>query len=96
MGEDVQRLRETTQPTLSDCAVGIGNIFERDLPDEHGVVAPRMSAVLVISDRKTGESRREKVFAGSVVSIGGDRYCVVSVEEGETSPGWVTVRKLRP
>jgi len=96
MGSDVLRLRETTNPTLSEYDVGIGNIYERDLPDENGVVAPRLSAVLVIHNPTTGEIRRETVVVGSTVVIGADRYCVVKLEEGQTSPGWVSVSKLSP
>lgn len=96
MKDEVLRLRETTNPTVSDRQVGISNIFERDLPDAKGVVGPRMSAVLVIFDPATKQSRRETVAAGNVVSIGADRYCVVSVEEGKSAPGWVSLQKLAP
>jgi hypothetical protein len=92
--DETQRLRETTQPTLSDRLVGIGNIFERDVPDASGVVAARLSAVLVITDPTTQQSRRETVIEGSVVTIGGDRYCVVELEAGTREPGWVSIRKL--
>jgi len=81
---------------MSGRRIGIANILERELPDESGVVALRMSALLNIHDPETGTSIKEKVFAGSMVSIGVDRYCVVKVEQGTTSPGWVTVRKLAP
>src|SRR5262245_33762548 len=69
--------RETTQPDLAGYYVGISNIFERDLPDDKGVIAPRMSANLTITNPKTDESRYEKVFAGNVITIGADRYCIV-------------------
>jgi len=96
MEKDVLRLRETTMPTLSERRVGISNIFERDLPDDKGVVASRLSALLTIHDPKTKESRKEKVIVGSMVSIGADRYCVVDIEEGKTEPGSISVRKLAP
>lgn len=96
MAEDVLKLRQTTQTELSERRVGVANILERDLPDEHGVVASRMSALLNVHDPKTGESVKEKVFVGSVVSIGADRYCVVSVEQGKASPGSISLRKLAP
>lgn len=96
MQDEVLRFRETTNPTVSDHQVGISNIFERDLPDAKGVVGPRISAVLVIFDPATRQSRRETVATGSTVAIGADRYCVVSVEEGKNGPGWVSLRKLAP
>jgi hypothetical protein len=96
MADDVQKLRETTNPTLSDHQVGISNIFERDLPDASGTVGPRLSAVLVIFDPATKQSRRETVTADSVVTIGHDRYCVVSLEEGKAQPGSISIRKLAP
>lgn len=95
MTGEVLKFRETTSNTLSNKDVGISNIFERDLPDDKGTIAPRVSGVLVIHDPKTDEIQRETVFAGSVVSIGGDRYCVVSVELGKGSPGWVSLRQVK-
>ena len=94
MADDVLTLRETTNPTLSDHQVGISNIFERDLPDASGVVGPRLSAVLVIFDPATKQSRRETVAADSVVTIGADRYCVVGLQEGKSQPGSISLRKL--
>jgi hypothetical protein len=94
MAGDVLRFRETTSNTLSSKDVGISNIFERDLPDEKGAVASRLSAVLVIHDPDTDEIRREIVFAGNVVSIGGDRYRVENVERGKDAPGWVSLRRV--
>jgi hypothetical protein len=94
MQEDVMKLRESTSPTVSDRRVGISNIYERDLPDAQGTVAPRLSAVLVIFDMATNETRRETVIEGSEVAIGADRYCVVGLEKGTTSPGSVSIRKL--
>jgi hypothetical protein len=94
MSQDVLRLRETTNPSLSKRQVGISNIFERDLPDASGAVASRLSAVLVIFDPETKESRRETVIESSVVTIGDDRYCVVALEEGKNEPGWVSIRKM--
>jgi hypothetical protein len=92
---DDQTYRETTNPTLSNHQVGISNIFERDLPDKSGTVASRLSAILVIFDPNTKQTRRETVIAESEVTIGGDRYCIVKLEEGKSSPGSVTFRKLR-
>jgi hypothetical protein len=91
-----ETIRETTQPTISGHHVGVGNIWERDLPDAAGIVAPHMSATLSIFDPSSGKSRHEKVFVGSVITLGADRYLVVSVEEGEIAPGAITLRKLVP
>lgn len=93
MSNDEIRIRETTQPTISGHTVGVGNIWERELPDETGVIAPRLSASLTIEDLATKEIRHEKVFTGSVVSLGADRYSVVNIEEGESSPGAIILRK---
>lgn len=87
-------IRETTQPALSGYWVGVGNIWERDLPDEQGIVAPRLSAALAIHDPASGQTRHEKVFAGSILTLGADRYLVVSVEEGDAIPGAITLRRL--
>ena len=89
-------IRETTQPTLSGYLVGMSNIWERDLPDEHGVVAPRLSARLSIVDAASGQARHESVVAGSVLALGADRYRVVLIEEGASEPGAITLRKLAP
>jgi hypothetical protein len=95
MTDDVLKFRETTNNTLSNRDVGVGNIFERKLPDDKGVVADRLSAVVVIHDPKTDEIRRETVFAGSVVSIGDSKYCIVSVERGKDAPGSIALRQVK-
>jgi hypothetical protein len=95
MTDELLKFRETTSNTLSSKDVGISNIFERELPDDTGNVASRLSAVLVIHDPQTDELRRETVFDGSVVSIGADRYCVVSVERGQAGPGWISLRRVK-
>jgi hypothetical protein len=87
-------IRETTQPEISNHAVGVANIFERELPDAAGVVARRLSAQLVISASGSQDVRRETVYAGSVIVLGADRYCVVDLEEGTTGPGALTLEKL--
>jgi hypothetical protein len=94
MANDVMTFRETTNPTLSDHQVGISNIFERELADANGVKAQRLSASLTIFDPATKQSRKEIVAADSVVTIGPDRYCVVSVDEGKNQPGSISIRKL--
>jgi hypothetical protein len=91
---DVQRFRETSNPRLSDRAVGIADIMERSLPDSHGVVAPRISVGFSIYDEDTKESRHEVAQEGTIVAIGNDRYCVERIEMISGAPGWVSLRKL--
>ena len=87
-------LRETTSNQLSGRDVGVSNIFERKLADGHGVVALRMSAILVIHDPDSDEITRPTVVAGSVVTIGADRYCVVEVNAGHDGPGALSLVRL--
>jgi len=96
MKEEDRKLRETTVANLSGLRVGTGNVFERDLPDARGVIAPRMSAVLAMFNPQTKQEWHETVIVGSVLALGADRYCVVGIDRGRGSPGWVTVRKLAP
>lgn len=96
MASDEMTIRETTQPTISGHLVGVSNIWERELPDDKGVIAPRLSASLSIQDLASNQVRNEKVFAGSILLLGPDRYCVVSIEEGGATPGAITLRKLAP
>jgi hypothetical protein len=86
-------IQETTVGTISNHAVGVSNIFEREIPNDKGVIASRMSATLSILDIASEQTSREEVFAGSVISLGSDRYCVVNVEYGNSS-GSVTLRKI--
>ena len=94
MENQLLRFRETTNPTLSDREVGISNLFERDLPDASGAIARRVSASLSIYDPATRDEREEIVVAGSEVTIGADRYCVVAIDLPPDEPGWVSFRKL--
>lgn len=91
---EVLRFKESTKPTLSGMWVGIGNIYARELPDANGVVASRMSAELAIKSPSSEDVRHETVAADSIVKIGEDRYCVVSVEEGKRQPGWISMVKV--
>jgi hypothetical protein len=93
MKEDETTIRETTQAMISGHLVGVSNIWERDLPDRQGVTAPRLSASVTIRDMSSQQSRVDKVFAGSVLTLGADRYCVVDVESGKSSPGAITLHK---
>jgi hypothetical protein len=90
-----QSYEEGTNPTISDYDVGISNIFARELPDDAGVVAKRLSASLSIHDPKTSSLRHEIVVPGNIVTIGADRYCVTSVDYGsDPKPGSVFLQKL--
>lgn len=95
MGDEVMKIRETTQPLLSGYLVGVSNIWERDHADGKGGTAPRVAATLSITDPASRETRREDVVAGSIVALGADRYCVVAVEEGQASPGSVSLSKTQ-
>jgi hypothetical protein len=96
MSNDEVTIQETTQPTISGHRVGVGNIWERDLPDATGAVAPRVSAGLWILDIASDQERYQEVFAGSVLLLGADRYCVVKVEQGVSALGAITLRKIEP
>lgn len=87
-------IRETTQRELSKHLVGVSNIWERELPDDQGVIARRMAAQLTIYNIASEESRVEDVFAGRVISVGTDRYYVVDVEYSQSSYGSVILRKI--
>lgn len=91
---DVLTFRETTSNQLAQRDVGVSNVFERELPDASGAVAKRMSAVLVVHDPATDAVVRATVFAGSVVDIGAERFCVVTVALGGDAPGSVSLVKL--
>ncbi len=91
------KLQEGTNPTLSGMDCGVGNIFARELADERGVVAQRTSAQLSIHDPASGTYGKVEhlvVYKGSRITIGGDRYCVIDVLNGDRVPGWVIVGKL--
>jgi hypothetical protein len=92
----VGQYRETTNPTISEYDVGISNIFQRDLANDAGVVAKRLSASLSIHDPKTDSLRHEIVVPGNVVTIGKDRYCIVDVDYGDDAPGSVSMQKVAP
>lgn len=94
MSNDEMTIRETTQQEFSGHLVGVGNIWERELPDDKGVIAPRMSATLAIHDLATEKTRHENVFAGSVISLGADRYYVSNVDDGGGARGSITLRKI--
>ena len=88
------RIRETTQRALAAYRIGVADIFVRDAPDKVGAMAPRLSARIALFDPTTDTSHEETVIAGSVVTVGADRYCVVGLEEANLSPGWLSLRKL--
>ena len=85
-------IRETAQAEISGHLVGVGNIWERELPDDQGRIALRLSASLAIQDLASQQERSEKVAVGSVISLGGDRYSVVNLKEGQSEPGSITLR----
>ncbi|HLO84625.1 MAG TPA: hypothetical protein VK203_06370 [Nostocaceae cyanobacterium] len=84
-----------TVGTISNYRVGVANIWERELPNDKGVIAPRTSAILAILDPTSQQSREEMVFTGSVISLGSDRYCVINVEYSDSSSSSITLRKIK-
>jgi hypothetical protein len=91
-GETV--IQESTQPKIGNYLVGVANIWERDLPDDNGVVASRVSASVTVFDPTTNESHREFVVVGSTLLIGNDRYRVVHIDEGHSDLGAITVSRI--
>lgn len=96
MSEELITIRETTVWTAANLRVGVSNIWEREISDEAGRVESRMSANVSIFDPATDEKRSQKVFAGSILTVGTERYCVIKVEKGKSSPGSIALRKLLP
>ena len=92
MNSDTLTITENTVGTVSNHQVGVSNIWARDLADETGVVASRISANVAIRNPASKEERSQKVFQGSVLTLGGDRWLVTRVDEGRASPGSITVR----
>lgn len=93
MSSDVISIGETTQSTISGQWVGVSNIFERDIPDERGVIEARLSANVTVHDPNSKLTRDEKVIVGSVVLIGVDRYKIIGIEAGEMTPGKIVIQK---
>jgi hypothetical protein len=85
-------IRETTQGEVSNVIVGVRNIWERELPDEDGAIATRMSASVSVHDPVSGALHDQHVYAGSIVLLGGVRYRVLRVAPGDHAPGWLTLR----
>ena len=94
MAEGEISIRETTQPELSGHLVGVSNIWQRDLPDANGAIAPQASAQVSIFSVDTRERRTEIVRPGSVLVLGADRYQVQGIVEGQSAPGWIVLRKI--
>lgn len=69
-------LRELGQSRISGAEIGMSNI-------EAGGRAARLD----ISGPRTGDARILTVQAGSIVSIGDDRYCVTSIASGRPGHG---------
>ncbi|HLP88059.1 MAG TPA: hypothetical protein VK184_05565 [Nostocaceae cyanobacterium] len=95
MISDEITIKENTVGTIFNHRVGVSGIWEWELPDDNGVIAPRMSARLSIWEIDSEQVHHEDVFAGKEISIGSDRYCVVDVEYMPSSFGSVTLRKIQ-
>ncbi len=98
MEGDLMTYEETTVQSLSGKSVGISNIMEDDRPGPDGTVPKRPIADLSIWDQSTkAPTIRERVTIGSIVEIGGDRYCIADIKIGDTdTPGSVSMSKLPP
>ena len=94
MEADELTIKETTQAAIGDRLVAVANIWERDLPDDAGVVASRLSASVFIADRTTNDSQRHTVAAGSTLRVGDAHYRVIDIEEGGGGLGSITLRKI--
>ena len=86
---------ETTQLKMFHYLVGVSNIWERELPDQQGVIKPRLSANINIFDLDSKESREQEVFSESIIALEGQNYRVVNVNDGtHTRPGSITLQKM--
>jgi hypothetical protein len=83
---------ETTSPQIAGRGVGVGNIFERELPGLDGVVAERMSASVALYDPVTKAEDKVEVIVGSC-SWGPVRHGLVRALPRPTGP---PVRPLQP
>lgn len=92
---DELTIRETTQAAIGDHFVGVGNIWERDLPDDAGVIAPRLSAHVFVAEQTSSDSQRHTVTVGSTLPVGNAEYRVINIDEGHGELGSVTVRRMK-
>ncbi len=87
-------IRETTQVELAGHLVGVGNIFEDDEEDARAGSRTVLRATLSIQDQASGREWRKRVAEGETVSLGAARFRVEEIEEGETGPGRVVMRRV--
>ena len=85
--EDSIPILETTNVVINDHQVAVANIGERELPDSHGNIALRMSAILSIMDNSTQDEWTLTVMEGDSVQLGLETYYVLSITAGEESRG---------
>ncbi len=89
-------IREATSPEFAGHQVAPTNIFERDLPDDTGKVARRVSSRLSIMQRATRKEWTEMVILGSRIQLGNETWCVEQLVMGESEPGSMTLRRMAP
>lgn len=95
MDVDELTIRETTQAAIGNHFVGVANIWDRDLPDDAGVIAPRLSAHVFVSEQTSSDSQRHTVTIGSTFAVGDAEYQLIDIDEGRGEPGSITVRRMK-
>jgi len=76
---------------LSGHEVAVGNIWERELPGPDGTLASRMSAIVSVLHRETGEEWTMTVVEGDTIVLRRDVYLVGSIEAARDSRGTMTL-----
>ncbi len=81
--------------TLGEYSIGVGNIWERELPGADGVLKKRPSAMLAIwrNGDDAGATRDVIVAPGSEVQLGDETYRVIDVDVPPGKPGSVRLQK---
>ncbi len=85
---------ETTNPSFGKMHVGVGNIFERELPGADGKMEKRMSAKVDTFDTETKEEQSHTVIVGTELTLGKEHYRVTAVDYGKDAPGTITLKRL--
>jgi hypothetical protein len=92
-----EQIEENTVAELSGRRVGVFNIWERPYERADGTQVTGVAARLSISDGKTSEEQLAGM--GSRVTIGGDVYEVVGIDDGKRTPskiGYIVLKRVTP